>query len=209
MREFFLLTYDGSRNDLQVVSEYSMGPFARYPRKPGSSHGAVPPGTKLWEIEFSSSRLNSGVVFEGAVPKNVELWVSEGDRADLLPNPLSWLILSDHLFGVFCRYGKDDLQIVGVPILQKDSDEPVHGYNVVNLLRVVSAVNMERSVVTRAWQPSGPVHVSQFAFDEARVPSDIHIFRPAEALSDVAISGTVANEIRGLKGVSLIETKTV
>jgi hypothetical protein len=211
MREFHLITYDGSRTDLQVVADYCMGPYD-YPhlRRSGNSQRPLAAQTRFRETEFDSASLRRGVPLQGPLPPDVKLWVSEGEQADLLPNPISWLILSDKLFKAFCKYAKDDMEIVHVPMLKRGSDERVDGYRVVNLLRVVSAVDMERSVVSRAWQPKGPIIVSKFAFDENRVPERIHIFRPAESLSDVVISDTVANDVKTwANGLSLIPTTTV
>src|SRR5438034_1404594 len=150
MRRFFLLTYDGSRTDLQVVSGYSMGPFDP------PHFGRVVKGQKPSPEECSQSRpaFDSACIRQGEklaepVPQGVRLWVSKGGLRDLLANPLSWLILSKRLFNLFCRYATDDMQVVDVPILNEGSDEPVDDYKVVNLLRVVCAANMEQSQVLK------------------------------------------------------------
>lgn len=185
MRSFFLLTYQAYAKELQSVVDYSMG-------------------------RFDSAKLRIGIPLCDKVPGDVHLVLDEGQVSDLLANPLSWLIMSKKLYAICKTFSGQDMEVVGVPIIDQKK-ELVTDYLVINLLRTIRAVDMQQSHVTELDILGKKIpHVMTFVFRGEAIPDNIHLFRPEESMSHVIVSQELVSAFKGLvTGVSLIMTRTV
>src|SRR5439155_7956922 len=114
MRDFFVLTHDSSRDDLEVVTDYDMDSFDL---------------RTFW----------SGKYFEGDIPAGVRVWMSEGEASDYVGNPLSWEIVSERFWGIIRPLVAEHCQLIRVPLYYEKSTTPVRGYTLMNVTCCLAA----------------------------------------------------------------------
>lgn len=120
MNNYYVLSHDSNRDDLEVVIDYEMGGFDL---------------TKFW----------SGEKFQGSIPRDVRLWIAKGESSDYLGNPLSWPIISDRLWRLIRGLAQQCCQLVELPLYYKDTDKCAEGFSLMNVTCSVSAVKSEVS----------------------------------------------------------------
>jgi len=171
MSNYYVLAHDASRDDLEAVSSYELHTFDL---------------TVFW----------SGRRFNGSVPKDVRVWVTEGDRpSDFLGNPLSWPIVSERFWRLVQPLAENTCQVIDPPLYYETSEEPVAGYRLLNVTRSVKAsLSREVSIPTLQLEPK-------------RVPRNVHLFRLAESRTVIIVSSALVELItqKGLEGVALID----
>ncbi len=111
-------------------------------------------GVGKWEAaDFDITSLWKGNPFHGPIPAKVRLYISKEDeshpRPDILPNPVSWLIISDHLLDIWGPLLGDDVQVFDAPIYYESDKRSCEGYHIINPLRVVDAIDWEQSTISR------------------------------------------------------------
>ena len=190
MRSFFILTFDSRPNDREVACKYQMA---------------------QGDQEFDSATFRRCQPFVGPFPDYVKLWVRPGSRTDLMGEPLSWPLLSDRLFELFKDFARDDIQEIAPPLFYIDSKQPVAGYTLMNVLRSLKTIDMEKSV-TSEMNILGTqfTNVIKPVFRNEAIPASVHVFRPVESMSHVVISEELAQAMTGkVVGVALIRTQTI
>ena len=124
---FYQLSYDATREDFIVVDDYETGDFDI---------------TLFWK----------GLEFKGQIPEDVKLFIdtNKQDRiwADVLPSPISWWIISDKLLHLWRDLIKHDVQVLDPPLFSLSDNEKVQGYNLINPLRVIPCIDLEKSEKT-------------------------------------------------------------
>lgn len=121
MRDFFIVSYDSSREDLEVVTHYDM-------------------------VDFDLRAFWTGKRFESSIPSSVRLWVSRGEASDYLANPLSWEIVSERFWAITRPFVEKTCQLFPVPLYYENSNTPVRGYALMNPLSSLAATRNEADV---------------------------------------------------------------
>lgn len=111
--DYYLLTCDSGRNDLESVDDYEMGSFDL---------------RKLWR----GDRLNE------AIPECVKIFLDEGAPADMLGNPFSWLLVSKRFFEVVTPLINEHVQSIPITVYKKM--KPITTYVLANPLGTVDAI---------------------------------------------------------------------
>lgn len=114
MSEYYVLTLDDTRDDLESVVGYEMGGFDL---------------TTFWR----------GMPFRGEIPNSVRLWLGEGMPAEFLANPLSWPIISDEFWAAFEPLIGESCQLYRAPIYKKESGMPVTRFAIMNVITKINA----------------------------------------------------------------------
>jgi len=120
MSEYYILSHDSSRDDLEVVSDYEMDEFDL---------------TAFW----------NGERFQGSIPSEVRLWVAKGKPSDYLGNPVSWPIVSDRLWSNIRGLVESQCQLFNPPLYYEGSETPVKGYSLMNVTCTVAAACLDNS----------------------------------------------------------------
>ena len=182
---------------------YDFGPDSR-PNKRESVCG--------YELgKFDSSVFRRCEWFQGPIPRDVQLWVKPGSPADVLGEPLSWLMLSENLIEIIKQLAPADIQEIPAPLFYVDSKKPVSRYRIVNILRSLEAIDLTKSVTSEMDILGTKIlNVIEAVYRGKAIPPEVHIFRPMESMSRVVISEELAQAMTGkVVGVALIRTKTV
>lgn len=174
MKTYYVLSYDDTRDDLESIADYEMGNFDL---------------TVFW----------TGQKFEGEIPADVRLWISEGEPADYLPNPLSWPIVSERFYATIEPLVSNACQFVPPPIYRANSAACVGGYRIMNVTCRIAAANRGAG---------GEISVADLRLESCRVPDDVHLFRLAESSTVLVVSSTFLNYVsgKGLKGFAFVPT---
>jgi len=92
-----------------------------------------------------------------------------------------------------------------------DSELPVKGYHLVNILRTITAIDIAQSVTSQMTVLGKSIqNIMKPAFRTDHIPADVHIFRPAESLVKVIVSDELAQAmVEQVVGAAFIRTKTV
>src|SRR5262245_36698079 len=135
---------DPDRDDLEAVDDYDVDPSLMEAFWEGTPIGEWPSGA-------------------------VKLCLNEGEAADLLGNPISWVIVSSRLREVLKKTATESIQIFPVAVTRGDKTSP-SDYFVVNLLHVVDAVAGDS-------QDRSKLGINQIVLDAKRIPEGIELFR--------------------------------
>jgi hypothetical protein len=178
---YHILTYD-DRDDLQTIGDYEMGDFDL---------------TEFWQ----------GQGFEGAIPAGVRLYVDEMEgllRSDILANPVSWLILSNQLWSLVSSLTKHDVQVFEAPVFRKSDGSHVSGYKLINPIRLIECLDMEKSTILR--RDDGTIASVIKPCIKARAVKDHHMFRIKENRNRMIVSDELAKGLAGkdIRGVAFV-----
>jgi hypothetical protein len=167
-------------------------------------------------VEHSLANFDPTLLWEGArlveaIPPSARLLVGPGEPSDYMANPLSWLICSQRFVDILIARAGQDLQVVDAPLYDAKSAQAVKGYKIVNVVRTVACLDLERSDVSYDKSVPGKiVAVWRIAVLAHKVPSDAHVFRMTEWPYEVIFSGEMANDCvgKGLRGLAFQECAT-
>ena len=155
----------------------------------------------FWKCE----RLNQDL------PPDVVIHTKGNIRVDYLGNPLSWMICSRKLTSLLEKFDGDAIQRFDAPLYSGKENTRVHGYSIINPLRCVECVNRSKSsIVFQKQNPNSVAYVTNWVFDESKVPADAHVFR-TDIGSAVFISTDVVGALRAnnVRGIEFIECEVV
>ena len=177
MRKHYILSYDASRDDIEAVSDYKLGQFDL---------------TVFW----------SGQRFQGTIPPDVRLYVSDGKASDFLANPISWPIVSDRFFSQIRGLVEQSCQILDVPLFREGTNAAIDGFSLMSVTTTVSALESNNRI--------REVSAQDLLLDPSRIPDDVHIFRLAESSTLLIVSSAVADLVirNECEGVALLNTKS-
>jgi hypothetical protein len=98
--------------------------------------------------KFDYLQLIQGTFFKGNLPPDVRLRLEPGSNplADYPGNALGWPIMSERLVKALWRFIKDSVQLIPAPLYERNSDELVTGYSIVNVLKILNCIDVSRSV---------------------------------------------------------------
>lgn len=125
---FYRLIYPDEENDILILNDYEL-------------------------YGFKYTDLLVGKIID-KWNKNIQLFYDqEGKLEDYISNPLGWPIVSQRIVKIF-----DSLEIVNIQyfpanILHKTSNKEIHSYHIVNVLELISALDLEKSVYD-SWDDS-------------------------------------------------------
>lgn len=117
MSDFYIISCDDSREDVESVEEYELGGFDV---------------TVFW----------TGEKFNGQIPTNVRLNLGQGESVDYVPNPLSWPIISDRLWACIEPIAANSCQLVPAPLF-REGNRRVNGFQIMNVLCTVAAAKRD------------------------------------------------------------------
>lgn len=181
MRQFYkLIPYD-PREELQFVADYDLGSFDH---------------TILWK----------GRHITESILRHVKLFVTLGATADYVGNPLSWPICSSRLISALLATIQQDCEILTAPTVDKETGEPIREFRLVNVLRRVACLNLERSDVSYDEQHENRIFmIYKIALDEAKIDRNVHLFRLTEWPYAVIVSDEFADQLVGqqFRGLAL------
>lgn len=145
------------------------------------------------------------------IPESVKLFVDSknANGPDFVGNAISWYVCSDKLLNYWMPMIENAAQIVAAPLYDVDTKKCVKGYKIINPTVVISALNLEESTFIGSEKKIKAV--TKFVFNEADIPSDVHIFRPAEFPLAIIVSDQLAQTIvgEGLTGMSFVRCQSV
>jgi hypothetical protein len=168
MPEYYVLMCDANSDGLESVDDYEMG-------------------------SFELLRFCSGSYFDGSVPAEVRITLDEGDPADLLGNPLCWLLISDKLQKMIEPFCRDHVQFIPITLWKKG--KPIRRYTVANPLGSIDAIVARRK---------NEINIERLVLDASRIPADGHLFRLTKQETMIVISDTLFEHLhgKGLKGLA-------
>ena len=148
-------------------------------------------GVERWEGgDFNVLAFWDGLPFEGVIPKEVQLFIPPEDegllKPAILPNPVSWLIISDRLLEIWSPYIEEDVQVFDAPIFYELDHRPCQGYRIINPIRVVDCINWDKTVEKK--RPDGTRRaIYNLTLRKDRLGKH-HIFRLEDYLTPLIIS---------------------
>ncbi len=171
-------------------------------------------GVKKWERgDFDILSFWEGVRFEGIIPDTVRLYIPLEDepcpKPDILPNPTSWLIISDHLLEIWKPFMKDDVQIFDAPIYYESDQRRCDGYHIINPLRIVDAIDWDNSIISRYEDDKSVAYFPKMILKKASI-GKANIFRLKDYLSPIIISPAMVKDLKKkkCKGLAFLKIQT-
>jgi hypothetical protein len=179
MKTFYEMTYSGAE-DLMIVERDELHQFDI---------------RLLWQ----------GKLLKEALPRSVRLYV-DGRRAsgtDYVANRLSWPVCSQRFADLLLPLAEEDIQLLDAPLEDLKTKKPVLGFKIMNVVRLVECLDMEKSLIIRG-SVITPVVAS------AMVPETVHVFRAAESPDGILLSERLVQRLRGhgLQGLALIKRES-
>jgi len=97
---------------------------------------------------FNTPSLYTGKRYEHPLPRDLRLVLDEdeGELEDQLANMLGWVIFSDRLISHLWPLIHDSVQVFPAPIFDPLTQKEVHGYQILNVIKVVDCIDVEYSV---------------------------------------------------------------
>jgi hypothetical protein len=179
MKSYYLVVQEECE-DYMSVCDYDIGEFEIY---------------SLWQ----------GKILTTPVPPGARLYVESSSATpfDYLGNPLSWPICSDRLTDVILAKAPKDIQLFDAPLFDIKTKRPIPGYKIVNVLKAIECLDLQKSDITWSDDGSEIESVHKCVFSANRIPDDAHIFRPAEwhyylIFSDKLVQEICSQEFRGI-----------
>lgn len=177
------------------------------------------PGRWIGQIpHVSGVYWNLGRVHDQPIPSPLEFTLQPFDpgTSDMGPSLPEYYkgpipLFRDDLLAALLEAGVDNLDMYEAVILDPDTGEKHHNYKAVNIVGVVSAVDMARSNTTV--NPGGPlidVDLDGFTVDDTR-PAGLLVFRLAEKLSGIMVHESVVKHLRrrGFNALEFMATEDV
>lgn len=181
MRQFYkLIPYDPEQ-ELQMVADYDLG---------GLDH------TILWR----------GWHVTENVLHRAKLFLTRGVTADYVANPLSWPICSGRLISAISAVIQKDCEILTAPTVDEETGEPIGEFRLLNVLRKVACLNVERSDISYHEEHKNRIFmIYQMALDGTKIDMDVHLFRLPEWPYAVIVSAEFADKLVGeqFRGLAL------
>jgi hypothetical protein len=182
--KYHQLSYDAYYENEQTIRDYEMGDFDL---------------TIFWK----------GKKYNDSIPEYVRLYLREGEEnlpeAPLLANPVSWLIFSQRLLDFWWPMIKDDIQVFDAPVYRKTDGKKVDGYKLINPIRTIECIDLERSEVSR--NKKGEINGFGKIYIKEEIAEGYHIFRPKCYIYKVIVSHKLAKSLagKGFKGMAFIK----
>ena len=150
-----------------------------------------------------------GERFEGSIPDDVRIIMSDGGPPDFTLLPISWEVFSDRAAErIACRAG-DAVQFFDAPLYDGRTGARITGYKVLNATRRNKCLDMAKAKVRySAREPSHVETVLHYAFDESLIPPDLHVFRATEFYHAMFFSQQLMQELMAgdvLKDLAFLE----
>jgi hypothetical protein len=188
MRKFFLLSYQAYGDDIWTV-------------EPGYKAGT-----------FNDTRLYHCNRVPDNYLEGVSLRVTAGKPCDFVPNPMLWPIVSPKMLGIFQKFGPE-MQVLDAQFVDQSGQQVLTDYKVLNILQCLTGA-LDLNLSTTSYTTvlgQRLLNVMEFVFRQEAIPSTVHIFKVAEAISDVVVSADFARVVREAKmpEVAFIKTRTV
>lgn len=183
---FHILAFDSDRDDLVTVADYELGGFDI---------------VSFWR----GSPLMTGI------PESLRIYVDNDMKVlpDYMGNPLALPICSQRFSEHLVSYASSDIELHSAPLFRSGADERLGGYVMVNAVRKVPCLDVERSQVGYA-QDGSLSAVFKYTIASRKVPADMHIFRVAEHPYSILFSDELAQSLRGkgMSGVAFIRARS-
>ena len=143
-------------------------------------------GSYPMDLHWCGKRIRS-------IPKDLTIELDEGDRSDLLGNPLGMLIVSARLKNKIARRCGSTVQFLPLPMRRKG--KVVNGYFLANPLGRIKALKGRTQ------------NIQQLKLHNDRIPPDRHLFVLEADAPIYIISDVLFNDLRGkgLKGLAALE----
>ena len=173
MRQFYkLIPYD-AKQELQFVAKYDLGDFDH---------------TMLWKSHHVPESLL----------QRVKLFLTMGEAADYVANPLSWPICSSRLVAAASTTIEKDCQILAAPLVDQETWKRVGGFHVLNVMRQVACLDLERSDISYDEEHANHIFmVYDIVLDKSKIDENVHVFRLFEWPYAVIVSDVFANKLVG------------
>ena len=187
MRSFYCLAFNSIRNDLMSVVDYEVDCFDL---------------TVFWR----------GTPFRGAIPDKVRLYCDSVNHGptDYVGNPLSWPICSQKLVDIIQAMDSRDVEFFKAPLFESGGNTPIPCYQVMNVIRTVSCLDLDKSKLSYSPDRSKITGVFEHVLTVDSIPSDAHIFRLQEWMHTIIVSDEMAQAYvgKGLKGIAFIRLRS-
>ncbi|MGC3967435.1 MAG: hypothetical protein QM775_08720 [Pirellulales bacterium] len=143
-RNFFVMFPDPKRHDIEAVDDYELDSEVIQ---------------KLW----TGNRIRTWH------PEKLHITVDHGTKADLLGNPLSWLIVSSRVQKVLDKIAARQVQVLPLPIIRNGSRKR-SDYSVVNVLGTLD-------VVAGNGKRRQKIAIDKIVLDVEKIPCAANIIR--------------------------------
>ncbi len=145
--------------------------------------------------------------------REVKLFINASkEPTDYLRNPLSWPIFSERMALLLFKKSRNDIQIFDAPLYDSRKETPIPGYKILNIVKCLPCLNLEKSTVSYSDIGKKKVRgVSDFIFDNNRIPNNICVFRPAEWRYSIFFSDSLAKSLIGkdLAGIAFLRCRAM
>jgi hypothetical protein len=122
-----------------------------------------------------------GERFEGVIPEGVRIIVGDGEPPDFTLLPMSWYVFSDRAAARIARRAGEAVQFFDAPLYHHKTRGRIGGYKILNATRRNPCFDLNKSTIRYdSRNPARIEAVLHYAFDEALIPKDLHVFRAAE-----------------------------
>jgi hypothetical protein len=184
MKKFHSLIYSQHSN-LMTVQIYEMGDFDL---------------RQIWRSKILTEPL----------PETVRFYVDFKDSlpTDYVANPTSWPICSERMTAFLVKRSPDCIQVIDAPLFEVGTNERVNGYKIINVIRLISCLDLDNSRY-KSWNKStGTVqNLNHTVIKSEQVPDNTHIFRIKEYFTDIYFSDELAHDFdyQGLSGFAFMK----
>jgi hypothetical protein len=153
-----------------------------------------------------------GQRFEGSIPPDVCLYVDSDTkvRSDYVANADSWPICSDRMVDILLKRASKDIQLFDAPLFDSKTKKHVPGYKVVNVIRCIECLDMNKSVISYSDDTKEIMSVIEPVFKAKKIPNDVHVFRAEEEPYAVIVSDELAHDLANsyILGVAFIQRES-
>lgn len=167
---------------------------------------------------FDSTTFWNGERFDGKIPSEVRILMSDGKQPDYTHLPTSWDVFSDRAATRIAKRAGDAVQFFDAPLYHQTTGQRIEGYKVLNATRKSHCLDLSKSKIRYDSRDGTIDTVFHYVFDEALIPKELHVFRAAEQpvvmffsrqLKDDLMSGNVLEDLAFLEygGAEVVEIR--
>ncbi len=153
--------------------------------------------------------LQGGKLDEAQLPRGRLYLARNGVDGDCVHNPLSWPIISDKFRRLLEEIVETDVQFFPAPLWDEITQERISGYWIINVLKRVSCVDMDKSVYEFFPETDIIQSFDKWCLTRELIP-DASIFRPDEGAAEIFVTDEIVRLAvhANITGIAFEEVKT-
>ncbi len=132
---------------------------------------------------------------------------------DYMANNLGWFLISPKFKDVMEKLDIKNVQYLPVKIKEKITGEEIHGFNIVNIIELIDAIdwdNSEYSVFELKERGIKMISVRKYALSKNSI-NNLHILRLKDSKFAIFVSEQLKNELlnNGITGIDFLKVKVI